>query len=176
MPTYHRETWVDAPLSDVWAFHATTDGLVEVTPAFVDLSVDAVTGPDGEADPDELVEGTRIELGARPVDALPRLSWTSVIVDREEGEDRAFFRDRMEDGPFPLWVHEHRFYGETVASERQGGTAADERTLVSDRVTYRLPGGQLGDRVAEYATLGFDQGFAYRHRRTKELLEADGGG
>lgn len=172
MPTYHRETWVDAPLSDVWEFHSTVDGLVRLTPAFLDLEVGSVTGPDGEPDPEVLDAGTRIELSARPVDALPRQSWTSVVVDREAGDDRAFFRDRMDDGPFPHWVHEHRFYGEDVASgARSDGGTTSEATLVSDRVEFRLPGGPLGERLAEFADFGFEPMFRYRHRRTKELLE-----
>lgn len=159
MPTFHRETWVDAPLSEVWAFHCRVDGLVETTPAMANLEVESVTGPEGEPDPEELEEGARVELSVRPVEALPRLSWTSVIVERETDDDRAFFRDEMEEGPLPRWVHTHRFYGE------------DGRTLVSDEVDYRLPGGDLGQQLQPVADVVLDQVFAYRHRRTKELLE-----
>jgi ligand-binding SRPBCC domain-containing protein len=159
MPTFHRETWVDAPLSEVWAFHSRIDGLVETTPAFANLEIESVTGADGEPDPEVLGESSRIEVSVRPVEALPRLSWTSVVVDREAGDDRAFFRDEMEEGPLTRWVHTHRFYGD------------DGRTLVSDEVEYRLPGGGFGRQLEPLADVVLDQVFAYRHRRTKELLE-----
>lgn len=162
MPTYHRETWIDAPLQDVWAFHSRIEGLTSVTPAFLDLRVDRVVGPDGTEDPEVLEEGTRIDLSARPFDVGPRQSWTSIVTEREHGDGEAHFRDEMEDGPFPHWEHTHRFYA---------GDSGE--TLLSDRVEFRLPFGGLGEAVAGVADLGFEPMFAFRHRRTKRLLEAE---
>lgn len=159
MPTYHRETWVDAPLEDVWDFHVRVEGLEALTPAFLNLRVESVTGPDGESDPEELTVGTRVETSVRPFDVLPRQSWVSEITERERDEDRARFRDVMVEGPLPHWEHTHSFYAE------------DGETLVSDRVAYRLPFGGLGEQVAQFAGIGFEPLFGYRHRRTRELLE-----
>jgi ligand-binding SRPBCC domain-containing protein len=159
MPTYHRETWINAPLEEVWEFHSRIEGLTEVTPEFMNLRVESVTGPDGEPDPEVLEEGARIELSMRPFDVGPRQSWTSVIVEREEGDGKAHFRDEMEDGPFPTWEHTHRFYEE------------DGETLVSDKVEYELPFGELGEFVAQFGDLGFEPMFRGRHRKTKRLLE-----
>jgi len=48
MPTYERETTVDSPFDDVWAFHSQVSGLEAVTPDWLDLRVERVIGPDGE--------------------------------------------------------------------------------------------------------------------------------
>jgi ligand-binding SRPBCC domain-containing protein len=159
MPTYRRQTRVAAPLEEVWAFHSRISGLEALTPSFLNLRVEDVTGPDGESDPEVLTEGTRIDLSMRPFDVGPRQTWTSVVTEREEGDGSAVFRDRMEDGPFPEWVHTHRFFAD-------GG-----ETIVADRVAYRLPGGRVGEFVGPLGWAGFEPMFRYRHRRTRELLE-----
>jgi uncharacterized protein len=69
--------------------------------------------------------------------------------------------DVAERSPFALWRHEHLF--------RELGPA---RTLMTDRVTYRLPAGRLGllmDRLVVRGQL--ERAFAERHRRTRDLLE-----
>lgn len=159
MPTYHRETWVAAPLEEVWDFSVQVDGLEQVTPGFMNLRVESVTGPDGEPGPEELTEGTRIEASVHPFGLGPRQSWVSRITERERDDERAHFRDEMVEGPVPYWEHTHSFYAE------------GDETLVSDRVAYRLPFGGLGEQLAEFADLGFEPLFQYRHRRTRELLE-----
>lgn len=172
MPTYHRETWVDAPLEEVWQFYSTADGLVSVTPEFVNLRVERVTGPDGESDPEILEEGTHIEMSMRPFGMGPRQSWTSVITERVRGDDRAHFRDVMEDGPFPHWEHTHRFYAAESADAPDGGEGGSAgETLVSDRVEYELPFGEVGALVAEFGEVGFEPLFRARHRTTRRILE-----
>jgi len=159
MATYTRETRVRAPLEAVWEFHSTLEGLDALTPEFMHLEIRSVTGPDGDPDPDELVAGTRVALAMQPFGLLPRQEWTTVITDREAGEQTARFHDVMEDGPFPTWEHTHRFVGEGDA------------TVVSDRIEYQLPGGMVGRAVSPLGWVGFEPMFRARHRKTKELLE-----
>jgi ligand-binding SRPBCC domain-containing protein len=159
MATYTRETRVRAPLEDVWAFHSTLDGLEALTPDFMHLEVRSVTGPDGELNPDELLAGTSVDLSMQPFGVGPRRTWTTRITDREADENAARFRDVMEDGPFPRWVHTHRFGADGNA------------TVVSDHVEYELPGGTVGRAVSPFGWLGFEPMFLARHRKTKELLE-----
>lgn len=157
MAVYRRSTVVDAPLSAVWDFHSTIDGLRALTPGFLSLRVEEVSGPDGEPDPAVLDAGTRIGLSMRPLGVGPRRTWTSVITDREAGDDGASFRDVMEDGPFATWIHTHRF------------DAVDGRTRISDRVEY-----EFADPLGPLSALGwpgFEAMFAYRHHRTRSLLE-----
>jgi ligand-binding SRPBCC domain-containing protein len=162
MSTYRRGTRVGAPLEEVWEFHSRISGLEALTPGFMNLRVEGVVGPDGGPDPEVLEAGSRIDMSMRPLGVGPRRTWTSVITEREAGAGSAMFRDRMEDGPFPEWVHTHRFF------------ADDGETLVVDHVEYRLPGGPLGEAVGPLGRVGFEPMFRYRHRRTRELLE-DGG-
>lgn len=159
MATYRRETRVDAPFEEVWAFHSTTDGLEALTPGFMNLEIESVTGPDGEADPEELVAGSRIELSVRPFGVGPRRRMVSVITERERDDGAGMFQDVMEAGPFPEWEHTHSFF------------ADGDATVLADRVEYRLPGGALGRAVSPLGGLGFGPMFRERHRTTKELLE-----
>ncbi len=160
MATYRRQTHIDAPLEDVWAFHSTTDGLEALTPAFMNLEVESVTGPDGNPDPEALEAGSRIELSIRPFGVAPRLQMVSVITERRIGDGSRMFRDVMESGPFAEWVHTHRFF------------ADGDGTNMIDHVRYRLPGGRLGQAVSPLGWLGLGPMFRGRHRTTKALLEA----
>ncbi|AGN00011.1 hypothetical protein L593_00280 [Salinarchaeum sp. Harcht-Bsk1] len=159
MAVYERTTRVRAPFEEVWEFHATTDGLVALTPNWLGLKVEEVTGPDGEPDPAELVEGSEIQLSLRPFGVGPRRRTKSVIVERREQDGTAFFRDRMVEGPFSEWLHTHAFY------------AGEDDTIVRDRVEYELPGGAPGRLAARAMVVGMAPMFRYRHRRTRELLE-----
>jgi ligand-binding SRPBCC domain-containing protein len=159
MPVYQRETRVRAPFEDVWSFHSKVSGLEALTPDFMHLDVEEVVGPDGEADPEILDAGSAITMSMQPFGVGPRQRWTSRITDREESPGAAMFRDVMEGGPFRRWVHTHRFF------------ADGDETVVSDRVSYRLPLGPLGDAVGPLAVVGFEPMFRGRHRETKRLLE-----
>jgi ligand-binding SRPBCC domain-containing protein len=159
MATYKRSVRVDAPLSDVWDFHSTSDGLVALTPGWMNLEIEAERGPDGEPDPDVLETGAEIVSTVRPFGVGPRQRWVSEIVERERGDDYAMFRDEMLEGPFPHWVHTHSFYADGDATE------------VRDFVEYELPGGGIGRAASPLAWVGFEPMFRYRHRKTKSLLE-----
>jgi ligand-binding SRPBCC domain-containing protein len=159
MATYSRLTRVDAPLSEVWDFHSRISGLEALTPGWMNLRVESVTGPDGDPDPEILETGSEIQMSMRPFGVGPRQTWTSVILDREREEETATFRDEMRGGPFEKWVHTHRF------------VADGEETIVDDEVEYELPGGGLGRAASPLAVVGFEPMFRTRHQATKELLE-----
>jgi len=159
MATYDRRTRVQAPFDEVWAFHSTADGLEVLTPEFMNLEVERITGPDGEADPGVLEAGATIEASMRPFGVGPRQDWTSRIVERTEDDGSAVFVDTMEGGLFPRWEHTHRFF------------ADGDATVVEDSVEYELPGGALGRLVSPLGVVGMEPMFRHRHSRTKELLE-----
>ncbi|MFA1611268.1 SRPBCC family protein [Halobellus rubicundus] len=159
MATYSRLTRVSAPLSDVWEFHSRVSGLEALTPEWMNLRIESVTGPDGEPDPDVLETGAEIEMSMQPLGLGPRQRWTSVIVARESDEDSATFRDEMRGGAFATWIHTHRF------------VADGDETIVEDEVEYELPGGPLGRSASPLAVVGFEPMFRGRHRKTKALLE-----
>lgn len=159
MPVYERSTHVDAPLEDVWEFHSRGDGLEALTPDWMNLRIEEVTGPDGQSDPDVLDEGATIVSSVRPFGVGPRQCWTSVIVDRRESDGHALFRDEMVEGPFAAWEHTHRF------------SVDDDGTLIQDRVEYELAGGPVCRVVDPLAIVGLEPMFRHRHNRTSELLE-----
>lgn len=158
MAVFERSTLIPAPLGEVWAFHATVDGLLAVSPDWLRLRVESVVGPDGEPDPDVLETGSEVTLSVRPAGVGPRSTWTSRIVRRERGDDAAMFADEMVAGPFRRWHHTHRFA--TVAGE----------TRLTDRVEYELPLGPAR-RLSGLVWPGLAAMFAARHRRTKRRLE-----
>jgi ligand-binding SRPBCC domain-containing protein len=123
------------------------------------LRVESVVGPDGDAEPAELFEGSEITMASRPFGVAPESRWLSRIVARERDDGYRMFRDDMLGGPFALWVHTHEFYGD------------GDETVMIDTVNYELPAGPLGPLVNRLAVVGFEPMFRYRHRRTKELLE-----
>jgi ligand-binding SRPBCC domain-containing protein len=160
MPTYRRTTRIAAPIEDVWAFHSTIDGLLELTPGWMKMQIGGIEGPDGECDPEVLTAGTEIRMSVRPFGIGPRQRWISRIVERDPDGDAplegsAYFVDDMADGPFRRWEHTHAFY------------ADGEETLLVDTVDYRLPLGALGDAAGPFAKVGFEGMFRDRHQRTK---------
>lgn len=159
MPTYQRETRVHAPLSDVWEFHSTVDGLLALTPDWMHLRVEWVRGPDDEPDPELLEAGSDIHMSLRPFGVGPRQRWTSTIVAREETDGAAWFRDEMHDGPFKRWVHTHSFF------------ADGETTVLRDTVEYELPFGPLGRALGPVSEVGFAPMFWKRHQETRRQLE-----
>ncbi|MDY6780759.1 MAG: SRPBCC family protein [Halobacteria archaeon] len=186
MPSFERETFVAAPFEDVWEFHSNIDGLESLTPGWMNLEVESVIGPEGDSDPEVLEEGSEARLSMKPLGVLPRTGWKSVIkerrepsemkdedgnseggqeeaegVDADEGaEDTAYFVDEMVEGPFKRWVHTHSFRKEEAG------------TVVHDRVEYELPMWLLGRVGSPFFRVNLRMMFRYRHRKTKEILEA----
>lgn len=158
MAHFRRETTVAAPLDEVWRFYSSIEGLTAVTPDWVGLRVDSVTGPEGERSATVLEEGTTVRLSVRPLGG-PRCAWTSEIRRRERRDGWAVLADEMVEGPLDRWVHTHQF-------ERVGGG-----TRIVDDVEYEFSTGPLGRTVSPMAVVGLDPMFRYRHRRTHELLE-----
>jgi len=164
MPVYRRRIRVAAPLSRVWEFHSTPDGLAALTPDWMDLRIESVRGPDGDPDPELLEAGSTLRLSVRPFGIGPRRRWTSRITERERADGSAVFRDEMVDGPFRRWEHTHRFFG-----NRGEGDAPE--TVVDDEVAFELPFGRIGEALGPAGVVGFEPMFRYRHRRLRELIE-----
>lgn len=160
MNTYERSVRVRAPFEEVWSFHSGVSGLVALTPEWMHLEVETVRGPDGEPDPATLEAGSVVHASVRPFGVGPRQTWISEITARDERDGAAHFRDVMTEGPFPEWEHTHLFYADGA------------ETIVRDQIRYQLPLGVLGRAAGPLAVVGFEPFFRYRHRKTKELLEA----
>ncbi|XVH31584.1 SRPBCC family protein [Haloferacaceae archaeon DSL9] len=159
MPTYSRRTRIDASLEDVWDFHSDVSGLQALTPRWMRLDIEAVRGPDGEPDPDELEVGAQIRMSIQPFGVGPRQRWVSRITERAVDDTHALFEDDMEGGPFRRWHHTHEFF------------ADGDGTVLVDTVEYELPFGSLGAALGPFSRIGFEPMFRDRHRRTKDALE-----
>lgn len=160
MPTYTHESTVEAPLDVVWSFHDGVDGLLALTPDFLHLRVDGMVDEAGDPTSGPLEPGDRVSLSMKPFGVLPRVSWTSLIVDEVEEDGRAEFVDEMVAGPFDRWVHTHTF-------EAADG---DEATVCRDRVEYR-PSLWMGDGLGWPAVhLVLALVFRYRHRELARRL------
>lgn len=161
MALYTRATRIRAPFERVWRFHARPEGLLALTPGWVGLRIESAVGPTGDPDPQELSAGSAVVVSVRPFGVGPRRGWRSVIEERRRDDGAGLFRDRMESGPFDRWEHTHAFY------------ADDGSTVVRDRVDYELAGGSVGPVLSRLAVVGLGPTFRYRHRRTRQLLEAE---
>jgi ligand-binding SRPBCC domain-containing protein len=117
------EQWLPRPLAEVFPFFAAARNLGTITPPW--LRFEVLT-----PEPIEMRVGALIDYRLR-WHGLP-LPWRTEITAWEPPHR---FVDRQLRGPYRLWVHDHRF------EERDGGT------LVSDRVTYAVPGGALAERL-----------------------------
>jgi ligand-binding SRPBCC domain-containing protein len=145
-----RSIEIVAPVSAVFAFHLDTRNAALVSPAgtrivSVEGSFPVVPG-----------EVVTMRMRQRPLPVT--VAWR-LRIEVVEPERRMV--DVAERSPFALWRHEHIF--------RELGP---ERTLLTDRVTYRLPGGRLGHLIDGLAVRRrLEDAFAERHRRTREVLE-----
>jgi ligand-binding SRPBCC domain-containing protein len=150
MPLFERSCIVRAPIADVFAFHLDTRNAARISPRTMPVLEVRGSFP--------LAEGDEVEIVVRLWPSPFRQTWR---VEAERIVAPTLVRDRMLAGPFPSWVHQHRFED-----------LADGTTRLTDHVDYQLPLGVLGtlaDRIAVRRVL--ERMFRYRHARTRELLE-----
>lgn len=150
MPLFERSCVVRAPIGAVFAFHLDTRNAARIAPR--SMPVVAVHGSF------PLSQGDQVEIVVRLWPTPVRQTWR---VEAERIVEPTLVVDRMLAGPFPSWVHQHRF-------EDLG----DGTTRLTDHVDYHLPFGVLGalaDRVLVRRLL--DRMFRLRQVQTKKLLE-----
>ena len=136
---------VEAPLADVRAFHARSEGLGLLTPPPAVVRVTDAPEVLGEGDDMRFT----IWFGPLPI------RWHARI---ESVSERGFV-DRQLDGPFETWVHTHGFE-----------PAGDDATWVVDRIEAAPKRGLPWAPVAWGMWLSLRPMFAYRAWRTKRLL------
>ena len=149
MPLFQRSCVVQAPISDVFAFHLDTRNAARISPRTLPVLDVRGSFPLREGDVVEIV----VRLWPTPL----RQTWR---VEAAQIVEPTLVVDRMLEGPFPSWVHQHRF-------EDLG----DGTTRVTDHIDYQLPLGPLGrvaDAVLVRRMLG--RAFASRQAVTQELL------
>jgi len=143
-----RQQFIPASIERVWAYFATPANLNAMTPP--DLDFEIVSG--GES---PMYEGQLIEYRVRFM-PLVRSLWLTEIVHVVEKHS---FVDEQRLGPYRFWYHEHLF--EPV----EGGVQ------MTDRVTYALPFGLLGDWVhALWVRRKLEHIFDFRRKKVAEIF------
>jgi ligand-binding SRPBCC domain-containing protein len=167
--TFQAEQWLPYPVELVFTFFSNPENLPRLMPPWQDarieeahiippptLAIQHITAPAAGAG-----AGSRITLSFRPIPYSPlRLSWQAEITEFVWNNH---FCDQQLRGPFAYWKHCH-----TLRAESRSSIAG---TLLSDAVTYELPAGKLGDIANNiFIARQLRNTFAYRHKRTQELI------
>lgn len=121
--TLERTQFLRADPTAVWAYFSTPQYLNALTPRDMHFEI--------LGEPAPMYQGQLIAYRIRVAPGV-RLNWLTEIRHVREGR---YFVDEQRRGPYALWYHEHSF------EPKDGGV------LMTDRVTYALPFGPLGDLV-----------------------------
>ncbi len=133
------------PPEEVFAFFADAWNLQAITPGWLRFRIIEA--------PDRLEQGSLIRYRLR-LFGVP-IRWKTEIADWHEPRT---FTDVQLEGPYPLWIHSHRF------TRVAGGTE------VYDAVRYRVPGGPAAPLVGWVVARWLDGIFDFRRRRLEGLL------
>jgi len=167
--SYETMQWVPFPVRDVFAFFCDPHNLPKLMPAWQQARIEHAFLVDPPLSPIHWNNGARaagkgsvLTITFRPVPLLPlRLQW---IADITEFEWNDHFCDEQKSGPLAYWKHCH-----FIASETRDGRVG---SLVTDKLTYALPLGFLGDMAHAVAIQRQVKAtFDYRQKRLLELLE-----
>ena len=146
MPDFHigASVTLPRPLTEIFEFFALAENLDLLTPPQLQFSILTPL-------PIPMEVGTiikyQIKLRGFPV------MWDSEIT---EWDPPYGFTDTQVHGPYGSWVHRHRF------------EETPEGTLVTDDVTYRVPGGELVNRM--FVRPELEKIFDYRTAKLLELF------
>ncbi len=168
---FTAEQWLPYPVEMVFAFFAQPQNLPRLMPGWQKARIEdtcivpAPTAP--EDSPFQTAnaagDGTRVTLSFRPLPLLPvHISWEALI---EEFHWNKGFCDVQVRGPFRYWRQCHLVRAAAEPETRTPGT------ILRDEIEYELPL-PCGLRAADWigARPQIAALFAYRHKRTRELL------
>jgi len=132
-----------------WDFFSDPRNLARITPPKLDFTVLTAL-------PERIYAGMMIQYRVRPLLGIP-VKWLTEITHVEPGK---FFVDEQRIGPYRIWHHEHHFK-----------QLDDGRTELSDRVTYVLPFGPLGNLMHPLLVKPqLAKIFAFREKAVTELF------
>lgn len=119
----HKEIELPASLEEVWDFISSPENLKEITPDYMGFVISTPNLPK------KIYPGLMISYKVSPLLGI-KMNWLTEITQVKEPY---FFVDEQRAGPYALWHHEHRL------------SPTDKGVLMTDLITYRPPGGPLGD-------------------------------
>ena len=144
---YRRSVEIEAPIEQVFAFHADPRNVSKISPAWQVVQVKH-GAPAGVGD--------AFEIDVRLFGVLP-LGWRGVW--REVDAPKVLVDEALQ-SPFAFWRHRHEFHRLDA-----------RRTRMTDHVSYLFPGGWPGKIFGATAgRLQFAAMFADRQARTRRWL------
>jgi ligand-binding SRPBCC domain-containing protein len=148
---YARSVEIGADAQQVYEFHLDTRNAPLISPLGATfLSIEGHF---------PVSEGARVTLKVRQSPIPFAQTWVVRIDELQVGR---LVVDVAERSPFAEWRHEHRF-----------APLGHGRTLMTDHIEYRLPGGPLGRLANRLLAKGqLERMFEVRHARTKAHFEA----
>lgn len=148
--TFRTSTPLSASAEAMFAFHSDPANLTKVMPPTLTL-VSLIT--DGPAQ-----EGRLIQLHCRDLAIIP-MHWTCRW---KTVQPPHLLVDEIVKGPFPLFIHEHRFEGD-----------ATDHCIMHDTITYQWGHSWWGRLISETGVrLYLILLFKYRHHRTRQWAKA----
>lgn len=144
--TYSHSFILHAPLDRVRDFHFDPAAVARITPPGLGVRVDSA--------PPRVADGARMEftIYLGPIG----VRWVASF----EAVSPSGFVDRQLEGPFAMWVHEHRF-----------DRVSETQTAVVDTITAALGDGIRKRILSRSMWAGLPILFAYRGWKTRRLLD-----
>lgn len=157
MPVLRFESEIAAPVEALWAFHASHDALINLTPPSRKLRARAPEVPSGlpSEGPTPLVDGALhiLEFRLGPFTSV----WRARISEVRPPEG---FVDTAEQSPFRRWVHRHVFQ------------STEKGCKLIDEVEFELPLAPLSTIALPFVMRDLRKLFAFRHDVTRTALES----
>jgi ligand-binding SRPBCC domain-containing protein len=147
MYVYEKRSIIECSVEELYAFHEDTNNLPHITPDGIKVTL--------LNEKIETKEGFVVKMKVK--EGLLSFIWH---VEFTKVESPHVIVDEARKSPFAFWKHEHRFteYGEG-------------RSLLHDRVSYTIPFGFFGKLFRFLVHYKLEKMFAFRHAKTKVLLE-----
>lgn len=120
--TLSTEQTLSVPLQKAWGFFSSPKNLMKITPPHMGFKITSDVDKDAYAG----------QIISYKVGILPMVT-SNWVTEITEVKDKTFFIDEQRFGPYKMWHHEHWF------EELSNG-----KTLMKDKITYKIPFGFLG--------------------------------
>lgn len=120
--TLETQQVLDVSVEKAWSFFSSPENLEKITPAHMGFKITSQVDKKAYAG----------QIISYKVGILPgvKTNWVTEITQVKEQE---FFIDEQRFGPYKMWHHEHWFE-----------KTADNKTLMKDKISYKIPFGILG--------------------------------
>ena len=143
---FSSRQFLPLPRDSVFSFFSKADNLEILTPPWLKFKILNQSTP-------EIIKGTLINYKLR-IHGFP-IRWCTLIKEWNLNES---FVDTQLRGPYKKWYHLHTF------EDVSGGT------LISDHVTYEIPGWIFGKLMLPLIKRDVSAIFAYRQQKIQELV------